>query len=624
MKKTYITLSFVLAGLASLSAQNKNTLTADKLYNRYEYTDAVEEYLKLVSSNKADNYVYRQLADSYYNVFNTVEAAKWYAKATEEKQDAELYYRYAQMLKANGQYEASNAQMEKFAALSPSDQRAIAFKKEPNYIPRLNDLQKMFDSKTIDINSDKSDFGAVLTADNTLYFASARNTSRKNYGWTDEPFLDLYKATRNSDGTFSKPTAAEGAVNSKFHDGPAAVSADGNTMYFTSETFRERIFDKDKDKKVKFGNVGLFKATKVDGKWGNIQPLPFNNKDYNVGNPSLSKDGKTLYFASNMPGTLGGSDIWKVAVTGDNTYGTPENLGDKINSAGRENFPFITDDNKLYYSSDAKQGFGALDVFVVDLEKGTEAKNLGKPINSEKDDFAFTFNKEQNVGFYSSNRTGQDDIFMAIPVCGVQLNTTVKNAKTGEILSSAAVAILDDRNNVIETKYTTAAGLVTYGTECDKAYTLQVSKDGFVSKTIPVDKSKGGELPIVAELDPIDVIVTETEVILNDIFFEYNKSNITKEGAFELDKLVQVMKNNANMVIMVKSHTDNRGTDSFNMNLSDRRAKSTVQYIVSKGIAKDRISGKGYGESEPKVQCEKCTDEEHAKNRRSEFMIVKK
>ncbi|WP_035656458.1 OmpA family protein, partial [Flavobacterium enshiense] len=413
-------------------------------------------------------------------------------------------------------------------------------------------------------------------------------------------------------------------MNSKWHDGPAAISEDGNTMYFASETFRDKIFDKSKEKKIKYGKVGLFRATKADGKWGNVQALPFNNKDYQVGNPSLSKDGKTLYFSSDMPGTMGGADIWKVAITGDNTYGTPENLGAKVNTEGRENFPFISDDNKLYFSSDSRQGFGGLDVFVIDLEKGTEAKNVGKPINSERDDFAFTFDRDQNIGFYSSNRGGQDDIYMAIPLCNVQLNTTVKNAKTGAILSGATVAILDERNNMIEHKTTGADGLVQYGTECDKAYTLQVSKDGFVSKTIAVAKSKGGEMPIVAELDPIDVIITDTEVILNDIFFEYNKSNITKQGAFELDKLVQVMKNSPNMVIMVKSHTDNRGTDQFNMNLSDRRAKATVQYVISKGIAKDRISGKGYGESEPKVQCDQCTDEEHAKNRRSEFMIVKK
>ncbi len=622
MKKTYITLSFVFAGLVA-SAQNKDTQAADKLYNRYEYIDAAEEYLKLVSANKADNYVYRQLADSYYNVFNTAEAAKWYAKATEEKQDAEVYYRYAQMLKAEGKYDQANKQMEKFAAMAPNDQRAIAFKREPNYIPRLKNQMKLFDSKTMDINSDKSDFAAVLTNDNTLYFASARNTAKKTYGYNDEPYLDLYYATRNADGTYSKPMEVNG-VNTKFHDGPATLSADGNTMYFSSETFKDGQFDKDKSKKLKYGKVGLFKATKEGDKWTNIKALPFNNKDYNVGNPSLSKDGKTLYFSSDMPGGIGGSDIWKVAVNGDNDYGTPENLGNKINTEGRENFPFITDENKLYFSSEGRQGFGGLDVFVVDLNAGMEVKNVGMPVNSEKDDFAFSFNTVNKVGFFSSNRGGQDDIYAAIPVCGLQINATAKNAKTGELLSGASVAILDEKNNLIETKYTTADGFVGYAVDCDKPYTLQVSKEGFVSKTIPVSKKDGGDLPIIAELDPIDVIVTETEVILNDIFFEYNKSNITKEGAFELDKLVQVMKNSPEMVIMVKSHTDSRGTDKFNMNLSERRAKATVQYVISKGIAKDRISGKGYGESEPKVTCDKCSEEEHAKNRRSEFMIVKK
>ena len=622
MKKTYITLSFVFAGLVA-SAQNKDTQAADKLYNRYEYIDAAEEYLKLVSANKADNYVYRQLADSYYNVFNTAEAAKWYAKATEEKQDAEVYYRYAQMLKADGKYDQANKQMEKFAAMAPNDQRAIAFKREPNYIPRLKNQMKLFDSKTMDINSDKSDFAAVLTNDNTLYFASARNTAKKTYGYNDEPYLDLYYATRNADGTYSKPMEVNG-VNTKFHDGPATLSADGNTMYFSSETFKDGQFDKDKSKKLKYGKVGLFKATKEGDKWTNIKALPFNNKDYNVGNPSLSKDGKTLYFSSDMPGGIGGSDIWKVAVNGDNDYGTPENLGNKINTEGRENFPFITDENKLYFSSEGRQGFGGLDVFVVDLNAGMEVKNVGMPVNSEKDDFAFSFNTVNKVGFFSSNRGGQDDIYAAIPVCGLQINATAKNAKTGELLNGASVAILDEKNNLIETKYTTADGFVGYAVDCDKPYTLQVSKEGFVSKTIPVSKKDGGDLPIIAELDPIDVIVTETEVILNDIFFEYNKSNITKEGAFELDKLVQVMKNSPEMVIMVKSHTDSRGTDKFNMNLSERRAKATVQYVISKGIAKDRISGKGYGESEPKVTCDKCSEEEHAKNRRSEFMIVKK
>lgn len=623
MKNLYITLSFVIASM-TLSAQNKDTEKADKLFNRFEYVDASNEYLKLVDKGKADNYVYKQLADSYYNVFNTKEAIKWYAKATQEKQDAETYYRYAQMLKAEGKYEESNVQMQKFAGMAPNDQRAIAFKQDPNYLPKLKSQTKLYDEKSLDINSDQSDFGAVLTNDNTLYFASARNKSRKTYGWNEEPFLDLYKATYNANGTFSEPVTVS-EINTKFHDGPASITADGNTMYFASESFKEGDFEKDKSKKLKFGQVYLFKATKEGDKWGNVKALPFNSKEYSVSNPSISKDGKTLYFSSNMPGSLGGNDIWKVAVNADGSFGTPENLGAKVNTEGNESFPFITDDNKLFFASDGRKGFGGLDVFLIDFNKKTDAINVGAPVNTSKDDFAFTFNTAKNIGFFSSNRTGNDNIYQATPVCGVEVVTIVRDAKTGAILSDARVAILDDKKNVIETRTTAADGQVVYSVDCNRAYTLQVAKDGYESNVFPVAKTNGGIVNVNADLQPIDVIVTPTEIVLKEIFFEFNKSNITQEGAFELDKLVQVMKNNDQMVIMVKSHTDNRGSDAYNMNLSDRRAKSTVQYVISKGIDKSRISGKGYGESEPKVDCkENCTEEDHAKNRRSEFLIIKR
>ena len=609
--------------LSGVHAQNKNTESADKLFNRFEYVDAAESYLKLVEDGKADPYVYSQLAESYYNVFNTKEAAKWYAKAVETDQDAETYYRYAQMLKAEGRYEESNKQMQSFARLAPSDQRAIAFNADPNYLPKLKSQTKLYDEKALAINSDKSEFGAVLTNDNFLYFASARNMAKKTYGWNEEPFLDLYRAVYNSDGTFAEPVAVSG-INTKFHDGPAAISADGNTMYFSSESFKEKKFERNKELKLKLGQVYLFKATKDGDAWTNIKPVPFNSKDYSTGNPSLSKDGKTLYFSSNMPGSLGGEDIWKVSVADDGSFGTPENLGATVNTEGNENFPFITDDNRLFFASDGKKGFGGLDVFMVDLEKGTEAKNLGAPVNTAKDDFAFSFNVTKNTGFFSSNRDGNDNIYQVTPVCSVEVITTVKDAVTGALLSNASVSILDDRKNVIETKTSDANGIVAYDVDCNKAYSIQASMEGYESNTFPVAQSAGGKVEVPADLQPIETIVKPGEVTLNEIYFEFNRSNITKEGAFELNKLVQVLNKYPEMVIMVKAHTDNRGTDAYNMNLSDRRAKSTVQFILSKGIKKDRISGKGYGETEPKVSCgENCTEEQHAQNRRSEFLIVK-
>lgn len=623
MKNLYITLSFVIASM-TLSAQNSDTEKADRLFARFEYVDAANEYLKLAEGKKADSYVYKQLAESYFNVFNTKEASRWYARATETQQDAETYYRYAQMLKAEGKYAESNKQMKKFASLAPNDHRAVEFKQDPDYLPKLKSQTRLFDEKALDINSDKSDFGAVLTNDNYLYFASARNKARKNYGWNEEPFLDLYRSVRNADGTFSEPVPVT-EVNTKFHDGPATISADGNTMYFASESFNEGDFERDKAKKLKYGQVYLYKATKDGDKWGNVKALPFTSKSYSTSNPSLSKDGKTLYFSSNMPGSIGGNDVWKVAVNADGSFGTPENLGKSINTEGNESFPFITDDNKLYFSSDGRKGFGALDVFVIDLNRKSEAVNVGAPVNTEKDDFAFTFNTAKNIGFFSSNRSGVDNIYLATPVCGVEVVTLVRDARTGKTLADAKVSILDEKKNVIETKISESNGEVSYSVDCNKAYAIQVTRDGYESNTFPVAKTNGGTVNVAADLQPIDVIVKETEITLNEIFFEFDKSNITQPGAFELDKLVQVLKNNPTMEIMVKGHTDNRGSDQYNLNLSDRRARAAVQYVISKGIAKGRITGKGYGESEPKVDCkENCTEEDHAKNRRNEFLIVKK
>ncbi len=621
MKNLYIALSFVAISF-TMSAQNKDTKAADKLFARYEYVDAAKEYLKLVEDGKADPYVYKQLADTYFNMFNTAEAAKWYAKATETNQDAETYYRYAQMLKANGKYEDANQQMQKFAAAAPNDSRAKAFLANPNYIPKLLDKTKLFNVNPSDVSGDKSDFGAVLY-DNSVYFTSARNGLRKSYGWTDEPFLDIYRADYNTDGTVTNAVTVS-SLNSQFHDGPLTISADGNTLYFSSDSFRENKFEKDKVNKLKLGRNTLYKATKTGDTWGNIDMLPFNSKEFSTSNPSLSRDGKTLYFSSDRPGSLGGIDIWKVAINDDGSYGEPQNLGDKVNTEGNESFPFIADDNKtLYFASAGKQGLGGLDVYQIDLLNGGNASNLGKPVNTEKDDFAFTFNGAKGAGFLSSNRNGNDDIFAVSPICGVDLLVIVTNAKTTEILPNASVSILDDQKNIIATEMSNSKGEVTYRVECDKAYVIQASKDGFEGNTFAVVKSKGPTAKVDAALQPIETIVKQSEVVLNPIYFEFDKSNITQDGAFELDKLVQVMNKYPNMVIMAKSHTDNRGSNRYNESLSNRRAKSTVQYIISKGIASNRISGKGMGELEPKVDCGKdCTEEQHALNRRSEFLIV--
>jgi outer membrane protein OmpA-like peptidoglycan-associated protein/tetratricopeptide (TPR) repeat protein len=621
MKKNNILLFLMLIGF-SLLAQNKDTKVADNLFERDEYVKAAQEYLLLVEKGKSDGYVYKQLGECCYNMFNSLESAKWYALAVKTEQDAETYFNYAQMLKANTQYEEANVQMKVFAAKVPTDQRAIEFIKNPDYLPKLIEKDKLFDVKILDINSDKSDFGAVLH-DDVLYFSSARNVSGKKYGWNDEPFLDIYQSNLKPDGSFSEPTPVL-ELNSRFHEGPVSITADGNTIYFSSESFNSNLYEKNNAKRLKFGQVNLFKAKKENGKWTAITPMPFNGKKYSTSNPSIDKEGKTLYFSSNMPGSVGGIDIWKVQVNNDGTYGVPENLGDKINTAGDESFPFVTDDNVLYFASNGLTGFGGLDVFFVDLKKNDAPINVGRPVNTEKDDFALTYNTTKQLGYVSSNRSGEDHIYSSIPICKGQIKVVVKSLKDDTVLINSKVLILDENSNVVGTQISNEKGEVVYDVGCEKIYIVEAYKDGYVTEKIPLAKFVGGVITVNVTIKPIDVVITETEVILNPIYFDFNKSNVTKQGAEELDKLVYVMSQNDKLKIYVKSHSDSKGDDKYNLNLSDKRAKATVQYVISKGIDASRISGKGFGETELKIDCKnKCTDEQNAINRRSEFLLVK-
>jgi outer membrane protein OmpA-like peptidoglycan-associated protein/tetratricopeptide (TPR) repeat protein len=606
-------------------AQDKNTVKADVLFESYQYVGAIDEYLKLVDAKNASSYIYVKLADSYYNIFNPDEAAKWYAKAVERnsKIDAEVYYRYAQTLKSLGKYKEANVQMDFFSKLVPNDSRAKEYKENPNYIPSLSNQTKMFDATETSISyKNQSSFGAVLSNNSELYFTSTKN-SKKTDKSIDQPYLDIYKAKRNANGTFMEAEAVS-ELNTPYHDGPITISADGKTVFFARDGLSEGSYQKNKAGTLKVAQQGIYKATKVGEKWTNIEALPINSVKYSVTHPSLSADGKTLYFCSDMPGGIGETDIWKVSISG-NSYGTPENLGSKVNTAGKENFPFITDEAVLFFGSMGRQGFGGLDVYKIDLKTDEDAINVGKPVNSEKDDFSFSFNKKANVGFFSSNRNGFDAVFSATPICKTNAIIAVTNKKTGEIIANANVTILDNKGNTIETQKTNSKGNVDYIVECETSYSLLVSADNYETATIVLGKSSAKETTTKVQLLPEEVIITEKEVILKSIYFDFDKSNITAQGAKELDKLVNVMKNYPEMVIFIKSHTDSKGKDEYNLNLSEQRAQATVQYVISKGIAQDRISGKGFGASEPKIDCGKiCTDEQNAQNRRSEFLIVKK
>lgn len=483
-----------------------------------------------------------------------------------------------------------------------------------------NVIDSLFSLKKCELSTDNTEFSAILTNDNTVYYTNAKtNLTTDNKNDSD---LDIYQAVLNSDNSISDIKSLE-EINTKWHDGPVAITSDGNTMYFASESFNvKKGFEKEKTpiKIYKKGRIYLFKATKINGKWTNVTALPFNNISYSTRNPSISADGNTLYFSSDMPGGHGGEDIWKVTVNSD-SFGTPINLGTPINTSANESFPFISNKNVLYYSSDNENGFGGMDVYKLDLNvKNAIIVNIGAPINSDKDDFAFTLNEAKKTGFISSNRDGSDDVYLIHSICNLITSITVTDITTGALISNAKLEIL--KNSELQQSINTTQEPLLSNLKCETEYNLTASKEGYENETYKIEAStEGGELAINIALTPIKPIITETQVILQPIYFEFNKSDITPQGAKELDKLVTVMNENPEIIILVKSHTDSRGTDEYNKTLSNLRAQATVDYVVSKGISEDRIFGKGFGESELKINCTECNEEENSQNRRSEFII---
>ena len=625
---TSIFIIILFTGLFA-NAQSKTTKKADKLFSKFEFVRAAEEYEKLLSKGESTAYVYRQLAEAYYNIYKTVEAEKYYAKALETEESPETVFKYAQMLKANGKYKNSNEQMAKFAAMRPADHRAITFLENPNYLPEILQKGKKYNLQDAGINSKYSDFGGTLN-DGKLYFASARNDRGKNYGWNQEPFLDLYAAVQNKDGSFQTPLPLE-TINTKYHEGLVSFSADGKTMYFSRESYFDKIFERDSLSRNKYSVLNLYKSSKDSGVWSKGEALSINSENYSVKNPAVSPDGKLLFFASDMAGGMGKFDIYMAPINKDGSVGEPSNLGQKLNTEGQEMFPFVSADNTLYFSSDGHLGLGGMDVFFTKLVDGKVGpiRNVGVPVNGNADDFAFSINNETGEGLVSSNReggAGSDDVYIVKvlqPICDVLVTVLIKDSKTGLALSNTSVNITDTEGNIIGTKMSSERGEVNYIIECNTNLYLTASKEAYESGSANVEGTSDEEVSLEILLDPIDEIILADKVLLNPIYFDFDKSNITAQGAFELDKLVQLMTKYESIVIRAESHTDARGSAKYNQSLSERRALTTAQYVIAQGVDANRISGVGKGEAMPVNDCGSgCSEEEHQMNRRSEFIIL--
>ncbi len=373
----------------------------------------------------------------------------------------------------------------------------------------------------------------------------------------------------------------------------------------------------------------------------NVTELPFDSDQYSTAHPSLSPDEKTLYFASDMPGTIGQSDLFKVKINDDGSYGTPENLGNTINTEGKETFPFITDENELYFASDGHLGLGGLDIFVSKINSdGTFGKvqNIGSDANSPKDDFAFLIDTKSRIGFFTSNRDGgqgYDDIYKFLEtkklVCEQELYGLITDLATGEILPNTKLSLFDNEFNLVSTTLSDQNGKYSFTVECGKTYNVRAENKGYATKeqkiTIAAENGKTN-LPFALEKEGCKVAIGDDLgkcFGIKMIYFDLDKYNIRQEAALDLEKILDVLNQNPTMKLDIRSHTDSRQTFKYNEVLSDRRAKSTIKWLVKNGVNANRLTGRGYGETQLVNKCAdgvECTEEEHQQNRRSEFIIT--
>ena len=643
MKVKLIYASFLLIAFQGYS-QKAKVEKADRLYEKYAYIDAIKTYEAVAEKGYRSEEVFQKLGNAYYFNGELDKANRWYTElfSMGEPKDAEYYYRYSHTLKSVGDYKKANEMLDRFAQINGTDLRAVQYAGEKNYLDVIKENSGRYAIETLDINSANSDYGTSFIGDN-LIFASNRETrgaSSRIQKWTNQPFTRLYSSKVDSEGRLGAPEEFSSSVDTKFNEATPVFTKDGKTMYFTRNNYNNGKKGKDGERVTL---LKIYRATLKDGRWQEVTELPFNSNDYGVAHPALSLDEKTLYFASDMPGTLGQSDIFRVGINPDGTFGTPENLGKTINTEGKDTFPFISNNDELYFASDGHPGLGGFDIFVSKTEGGSfgEAKNVGAPVNGPMDDFAFMIDTQSKIGFFSSNRQGgqgYDDIYKFKETenleCEQLIAGVVTDQKTGEILADAKVSLYDQDMKLLESIFADAEGKYSFDNlECGRLYFVRAEKREYLTKEMTVtlpSKSGKTDLPIALErnITPIEKGTDIAKVLDNIIiYFDLDKSFIRPDAAMELAKIIEVMKANPTIKVDVRSHTDSRQTHRYNEALSDRRAKATVAWMVKEGIAKDRLTGKGYGESQLVNECSDevpCSEAAHQLNRRSEFIVIDK
>jgi peptidoglycan-associated lipoprotein len=645
------TFFFLIAALlfSGCNAGKKAMVKGDKNYVEGKYNTAIDFYNKAIEEGFATTTSNYQIAESYRLSNRISEALPYYQGLIETEPavpDTAAYFHYGMALKANGKYEEASAQFEKYLKLTrgevlPYTQRA---KTEIENLAKLDDIlarDVWFEINPVSsVNSEQAEYAPIVHK-GMLYFTSSRNNDDNIYEATGTPFTNIYRAPiyGNQIQTGRITTLGDEFTVNKVNEGIITFSPNGRIMIFARGNDGKRKGTKD---------VNLYVSYNRRNRWSNPEILNISDPEAWDSTPAFSTNGRTIYFASNRRGGYGGTDLYSATIDRNGRFGRVKNMGKAINTAGNEMYPFVSEDGKLYFASDGHPGLGMLDLFVAEREGGEiKVKNLGPPVNSSYDDFGMSLTSVKS-GYFTSNRPsgrGNDDIYafvnndpnLKIVNYFLAGTTYTPDEEEGRVLlPQVQVQLIGQDGEVLETAVSNESGEFRFRLNPEEDYQVLGEKGteyfadrvNFSTVGKSLDKTKLTELvtdtTFYTEL-VLDKIVIDKAIVLENIYYDLDKAEIRPDAAAELDKLVATLNDNQGIRIELSSHTDSRATDDYNMQLSQRRAESAVEYIISRGVSPDRLVARGYGETKLVNECSngvECTEEEHQVNRRTEFKVI--
>jgi peptidoglycan-associated lipoprotein len=601
-KSIFLLILLLLFIPRALDAQKQKTERAYAAYEAGSYFDAIDLFKDVYSKTrdrqlKAD--MVFMVSECYRLIDDPKNAELWYKRAVKSSfPRPEAQYWLAESTKKLGHYPQAIEEFRKYRQLVPGDPRteqqirSCELAMEWQASPEAYVVEELKEA-----NSKDSDFSPAFGRDDygLVWFTSSRDDAKgnKEHGTTGQSFTDIFETRLDKKGKWSTPVPLD-FLNSEFEDGTPSFSSDYTEVYFTRCEAGKR------EKK----GCDIMYSTREGTGWTDPVKIDLVADSLVVAHPALSPDGQTLYFVSDMPGGRGGKDIYRSTRTSPGSpWSKPENLGPDINTRGNELFPFVREDGTLYFASDGHIGMGGLDIFKATPQAGDGwiVENMKVPINSPEDDFGITFEKEAEKGIFSSSRKGRsgDDLYtFEMPPLLFTITGLVKDEKTGQPVDAAIVQLIASDGANLQTE-TGSAGDFRFSLRPEVDYIFLASKNGYLNgkeKETTRGQDKSREFMATILLTPID-----KPIELPNIFYDFGKWDLRPESMVSLDKLVETLIDNPNVTIELMSHTDSRDTEEYNMELSQKRAQSVVDYLIGKGIAAERLTAKGYGETSPKV-----------------------